>query len=237
MRILLIGYGTMNKIVARLALEKGHEIAGVISSGTTDYPAFTNIDDAGADVAIDFSNPDRILPLIEKPFTTPLVVATTGKKEEIVAALKERAASAPVFFNANMSYGVHVLNNLLREALKQLDGFDLELVERHHKHKVDAPSGTLVKLLDTALDARQDSYPVYDRSQANEERSDDEIGVSAIRGGTIVGEHDAIFAGHDEVIELKHIAQSKDIFANGAIGAAESLRHKENGFYDYNNIF
>lgn len=237
MRILLIGYGTMNKIVARLAVEKGHEIAGVISSGTTDYPVYTNIDDAGADVAIDFSNPDRILPLVEKPFTTPLVVATTGKKEEIVAALKERAASAPVFFNANMSYGVHVLNNLLREALKQLDGFDLELVERHHKHKVDAPSGTLVKLLDTALDVRQSSYPVYDRSEANEERSDDEIGVSAIRGGTIVGEHDAIFAGHDEVIELKHIAQSKDIFANGAIGAAESLIHKENGFYDYNNIF
>lgn len=237
MRILLIGYGTMNKIVARLALEAGHEIAGVISSGETDYPVFTNIDEANADVAIDFSNPERIQPLIEKEFKTPLVVATTGKKEEIVAALKERAEQAPVFFSANMSYGVHVLNNLLRDALKQLGDYDLELVERHHNKKVDAPSGTLVKLLDTALEERDGSYPVYDRSAVSNPRSKDEIGVSAIRGGTIVGEHEAIFAGLDEVIELKHIAQSKDIFANGAIKAAESLVNKENGFYDYNNIF
>ncbi len=237
MRILLIGYGTMNKIVARLALESGHEIAGVISSGETDYPAFENIDEANADVAIDFSNPERIQPLIEKEFKTPLVVATTGNKEEIVAALKERAEQAPVFFSANMSYGVHVLNNLLRDALSQLGDYDLELVERHHNKKVDAPSGTLVKLLDTALEERDGSYPVYDRSQATAARSTDEIGVSAIRGGTIVGEHEAIFAGLDEVIELKHIAQSKDIFANGAIVAAESLVNKENGFYDYNNIF
>lgn len=237
MRILLIGYGTMNKIVARLALEAGHEIAGVISSGETGYPVFTNIDEANADVAIDFSNPERIQPLIEKEFKTPLVVATTGKKEEIVAALKERAEQTPVFFSANMSYGVHVLNNLLRDALKQLGDYDLELVERHHNKKVDAPSGTLVKLLDTALEERDGSYPVYDRSQATTARSTDEIGVSAIRGGTIVGEHEVIFAGLDEVIELKHIAQSKDIFANGAIKAAESLVNKENGFYDYNNIF
>ncbi|CAD2073529.1 4-hydroxy-tetrahydrodipicolinate reductase [Jeotgalicoccus coquinae] len=237
MRILLIGYGTMNKIVARLATEAGHEIAGVISSGETDYPAFDNIDDANADVAIDFSNPERILPIIEQNFKTPLVVATTGQKDEIVTKLNERAESAPVFFSANMSYGVHVLNNLLKEALNQLADYDLELVERHHNRKVDAPSGTLVKLLDTALESRDGSYPVYDRSKANHQRSTDEIGVSAIRGGTIVGEHEAIFAGLDEVIELKHIAQSKDIFANGAIKAAESLINKGNGFYDYNNIF
>ncbi len=237
MRILLIGYGTMNKIVARLASEAGHEIAGVISSGETDYPAFNSIDEANADVAIDFSNPGRILPLIEHNFKTPLVVATAGQKEKIVATLKERAAQAPVFFSANMSYGVHVLNNLLKEALNQLADYDLEFVERHHNKKVDAPSGTLVKLLDTALESRGGSYPVYDRSSVSNPRSRDEIGVSAIRGGTIVGEHEAIFAGLDEVIELKHIAQSKDIFANGAIKAAESLINKENGFYDYNNIF
>lgn len=159
MRILLIGYGTMNKIVARLASEAGHEIAGVISSGETDYPAFNSIDEANADVAIDFSNPGRILPLIEHNFKTPLVVATTGQKEEIVATLKERAAQAPVFFSANMSYGVHVLNNLLKEALNQLADYDLEFVERHHNKKVDAPSGTLVKLLDTALESRGGSYP------------------------------------------------------------------------------
>lgn len=237
MKILLIGYGTMNKIVARLAEDAGHEIVGVVSNSTTDYPTFDTIDEASADVAIDFSNPERLLPLIKENFTTPLVVATTGKKEEIVEALKERAAHAPVFFSANMSYGVHVLNNLLSEALAQLKDYDLELIERHHNKKVDAPSGTLVKLLDTALDARDGSYPVYDRSSVTTPRTTDEIGVSAIRGGTIVGTHDAIFAGHDEVIELRHAAQSKDIFANGAIKAAESLIKKENGFYDYNNIF
>lgn len=227
----------MNKIVADLAVEAGHEIAGVISSSQTDYTAFESIDEAKADVAIDFSNPERILPLIKQPFTTPLVVATTGQKEEIVAELQARSKAAPVFFSANMSYGVHVLNQLLQSALEQLGDYDLELIERHHNKKVDAPSGTLVRLLDTALDARQGSYPVYDRSSVSQPRSVDEIGVSAIRGGTIVGQHDAIFAGHDEVIELKHIAQSKDIFANGAIKAAESLINKSNGFYDYNNIF
>lgn len=237
MKILLIGYGTMNQIVSRLAKEKGHEIIGVISSSTDAYPNFTSIDEAGADVAIDFSNPERLIPLISEDFKTPLVVATTGSKEEIVSLLKKRAESSPVFFSANMSYGVNVLNNLLKKALSELKDYDLELIERHHNKKVDAPSGTLVKLLDTALEERPGSYPVYDRSSATTPRSKEEIGVSAIRGGTIVGTHDAIFAGHDEVIELRHTAQSKDIFANGAIKAAEALINKENGFYNYNNLF
>lgn len=237
MKILLIGYGTMNQIVSRLAKEKGHEIIGVISSSTDAYPNFTTIDEAGADVAIDFSNPERLIPLISEDFKTPLVVATTGSKEEIVSLLEKRAESSPVFFSANMSYGVNVLNNLLKKALSELKDYDLELIERHHNKKVDAPSGTLVKLLDTALEERSGSYPVYDRSSATTPRSKEEIGVSAIRGGTIVGTHDAIFAGHDEVIELRHTAQSKDIFANGAIKAAEALIHKENGFYNYNNLF
>ncbi|MCK1976682.1 4-hydroxy-tetrahydrodipicolinate reductase [Jeotgalicoccus huakuii] len=237
MKILLIGYGTMNQIVSRLAKEKGHEIIGVISSSTDAYPNFTTIDEAGADVAIDFSNPERLIPLISEDFKTPLVVATTGSKEEIVSLLEKRAESSPVFFSANMSYGVNVLNNLLKKALSELKDYDLELIERHHNKKVDAPSGTLVKLLDTALEERPGSYPVYDRSSATTPRSKEEIGVSAIRGGTIVGTHDAIFAGHDEVIELRHTAQSKDIFANGAIKAAEALIHKENGFYNYNNLF
>lgn len=236
MRILLIGYGTMNQIVARLAEEAGHEVIGVISSSTDAYPVYQHIDDAKADVAIDFSNPERLIPLISEDFKTPIVVATTGKKEEIVELLKARSQTAPIFFSSNMSYGVHVLNKLLKNALEQLQDYDLELIERHHNKKVDAPSGTLVKLLDTALEERTDSYPVYDRSKMSHARKPEEIGVSAIRGGTIVGEHDAIFAGHDEVIELKHIAQSKDIFANGAIKAAEALIKKENGYYDYNNL-
>jgi len=136
-----------------------------------------------------------------------------------------------------MSYGVHVLNNLLKSALEQLADFDLELIEAHHSKKVDAPSGTLVKLLDTALEHRESSHAVYDRSDVYQQRDEKEIGVSAIRGGTIVGGHTALVAGLDEIIEIKHRAQSKEIFANGAIKAAEVLHKKDNGFYDYNNLF
>ncbi len=239
MRILLVGYGTMNKITARLAEEEGHEVAGVIVNGDnhSPYPSFQNIDDAQADVAIDFSHPALILRLLENEVTTPLVVATTGEKEAIISKLKDKSREAPIFFSANMSYGVHVMNTLLEKALGLLEEFDLEMVERHHNKKVDAPSGTLVKLLDTALDHRCGSYPVYDRSNTNEKRSSDEIGVSAIRGGSIVGTHDVIFAKDDEVIEITHQAQSKEIFSNGALKAAAELVHRPKGFYDYNNLF
>ena len=239
MKILLIGYGTMNKITARLAEEEGHEIVGIIAGSDKDAPspAFDTIDAAEADVAIDFSHPELLLPLLEDEVKTPLVIATTGQKEEIVSVLKEKSGSLPVFFSANMSYGVHVMKTLLNKALTMLDEFDLEMVERHHNKKVDAPSGTLVKLLDTALDHREDSYPVYDRSNIHEKRKKEEIGVSAIRGGSIVGTHDVIFAKDDEVIEITHQAQSKEIFANGALKAANALVNRPNGFYDYNNLF
>ncbi|WP_411841876.1 4-hydroxy-tetrahydrodipicolinate reductase [Salinicoccus sp. HZC-1] len=240
MRILLIGYGTMNKITARLAEEQGHEIAGVIVKGNNKeapYPVFESIDEANADVAVDFSHPELILPLLEDEVETPLVIATTGEKEKIIEKLEDKSENTPVFFSANMSYGVHVLNEVLKKALSMLDEFDLEMIERHHNKKVDAPSGTLVKLLDTALDHRDGSYPVYDRSNIHEKRKPEEIGVSAIRGGSIVGTHDVIFAKDDEVIEISHQAQSKEIFANGALKAANELVNRQNGFYDYNNLF
>jgi len=240
MRILLIGYGTMNKITARLAEEEGHEIAGIIlrdKDRDVPYPLFESIDAADADVAIDFSHPDLILPLLEDEVKTPLVIATTGDKEKIIDSLKAKSTDTPVFFSANMSYGVHVMNEVLKKALSMLDEFDLEMVERHHNRKVDAPSGTMVKLLDTAMDHRDGSYPVYDRSDIHEKRKPEEIGVSAIRGGSIVGTHDVIFAKEDEVIEISHQAQSKEIFSNGALKAANELVKHSDGFYDYNNLF
>ena len=240
MKILLIGYGTMNVITAKLAEDAGHDIAGVIARGENHdipYPAFNRIDEAQADVAIDFSHPELILPLLEDEVKTPLVIATTGDKETIISKLNEKSQNTPVFFSANMSYGVHVLNEVLKKALSMLDEFDLEMMERHHNKKVDAPSGTLVKLLDTALAHRDGSYPVYDRSDIHEKRKPEEIGVSAIRGGSIVGTHDVIFAKDDEVIEISHQAQSKEIFANGALKAASELVNKAPDFYDYNNLF
>lgn len=240
MKILLIGYGAMNERVARLAEEKGHEISGIIvrnNDKSYPYPTFEKISHAkDANVAIDFSNPELLLPLLDDDFELPLVIATTGEKEEIIDKLQLLSKKMPVFFSANMSYGVHALTKILEAAVPLLEDFDIELTEAHHNKKVDAPSGTLVKLYDVIKELRTQSTPVYDRHENNEKRTQEEIGIHAVRGGTIVGQHDVLFAGTDETIEITHRAQSKDIFANGAIGAAEKLVNKENGYYTFNNL-
>lgn len=240
MKVVLIGYGAMNQRVARLAEEKGHEIVGLIVRDETKaypYPTYRHIADVkDADVAIDFSNPELLLPLLEEDFTLPLVIATTGEKDTIIDKLKELSHRMPVFFSANMSYGVHALTKILEAAVPLLEDFDIELTEAHHNKKVDAPSGTLVKLYDVIESLRTQSTPVYDRHENNEKRTQDEIGVHSIRGGTIVGQHDILFAGTDETIEITHRAQSKDIFANGAIGAAEKLINKANDYYTFDNL-
>ncbi|MDW4215126.1 4-hydroxy-tetrahydrodipicolinate reductase [Staphylococcus saprophyticus] len=240
MKILLIGYGAMNQRVARLAEEKNHEIVGVIvrnSEKHYPYPTFEHISEATeADVAIDFSNPELLLPLLEEDFNLPVVIATTGEKEQIIDKLKALSTDMPVFFSANMSYGVHALTKILEAAVPLLQDFDIELTEAHHNKKVDAPSGTLVKLYDVIESLRETTTPVYDRHETTEKRTQDEIGIHSIRGGTIVGEHDVLFAGTDETIEITHRAQSKHIFANGAIGAAEKLVQNKNGYYTFDNL-
>ena len=241
MKILLIGYGAMNQRVARLAEEKGHEIIGVIEpqkNETTPYTHYDQIADAQneADVAIDFSNPNLLFPLLEEEFQLPLVIATTGEKEKLIEKLNELSHNMPVFFSANMSYGVHALTKILEAAVPLLQDYDIELTEAHHNKKVDAPSGTLVKLYDVIKDLRQNITPVYDRHELTEQRTKDEVGIHSIRGGTIVGEHDVLFAGTDETITLSHKAQSKDIFANGAITAAEKLINQSNGYYTFDNL-
>lgn len=241
MKILLIGYGAMNQRVARLAEEKGHEIIGVIEprkNETTPYTHYDHIADAQneADVAIDFSNPNLLLPLLEEEFQLPLVIATTGEKEKLVEKLNELSHNMPIFFSANMSYGVHALTKILEAAVPLLQDYDIELTEAHHNKKVDAPSGTLVKIYDVIKDLRQNITPVYDRHEHTEQRTKDEVGIHSIRGGTIVGEHDVLFAGTDETITISHKAQSKDIFANGAITAAEKLINQSNGYYTFDNL-
>ncbi|HDE7347261.1 TPA: 4-hydroxy-tetrahydrodipicolinate reductase [Staphylococcus aureus] len=240
MKILLIGYGAMNQRVARLAEEKGHEIVGVIentSKATTPYQQYQHIADVkDANVAIDFSNPNLLFPLLDEAFHLPLVVATTGEKEKLLNKLDELSKNMPVFFSANMSYGVHALTKILAAAVPLLDDFDIELTEAHHNKKVDAPSGTLEKLYDVIVSLKENVTPVYDRHELNEKRQPQDIGIHSIRGGTIVGEHEVLFAGTDETIQITHRAQSKDIFANGAIQAAERLVNKPNGFYTFDNL-
>lgn len=241
MKILLIGYGAMNQRVARLAEEKNHEIVGVIDrtpKDSTPYKHYNSIVEAQdvADVVIDFSNPELLIPLLDESFNLPLVIATTGEKDTLIQKLQILGQHMPVFFSANMSYGIHALTKILETAVPLLQDFDIELTEAHHNKKVDAPSGTLVKLYDVIKELRDQVTPVYDRHENTEKRTKDEIGIHAVRGGTIVGEHDIFFAGTDETITISHKAQSKDIFANGAIGAAEKLIHKENGYYTFDNL-
>lgn len=242
MKLLLVGYGAMNKRVANLAEDKQHEIAAVITPDDPDsipYPVFSSFDEElpEVDAVIDFSHPDLTKQLLNSSVSAPLVIATTGEKETIVSQLQDKAEDQAVFFSANMSYGVHILTELVKYATPLLEDFDIELLEKHHNQKVDAPSGTLVKLLDAIKEsARPDAEAIYNRHDRSQKREDNEIGVSAIRGGTIVGEHDVIYAGVDEEITLTHRAQSKDIFANGALTVAKQIVNKPNGFYTFSNL-
>lgn len=240
MKLLLLGYGAMNKRVANLAEERGHEITGVILKAEREnipYPVFTEfIGLPNADALIDFSHPDLTKRLLESGVNIPHVIATTGEKEMLVRMMKQKAEYIKIFYSANMSYGVHMLKKMIEFATPLLAGYDIELTEKHHNRKVDAPSGTLVKLYDAVKEIRDDAEPVYDRHSTEAKRVDNEIGIHSIRGGTIVGEHEVLYAGHDEVITIQHKAQSKDIFANGAIDVAEKLLYKENGYYTYTNL-
>ncbi len=238
MKILLAGYGAMNKRVAKFAEERGHSIEGILTNRQGDYPYLSfslDSDWPKADVIIDFSHPELSLPLIAQS-KIPIVMATTGQKEAIIQSLEQRSSELPVFFSANMSYGVHILTEIIKYSVPLLKDFDIELTEKHHRKKIDAPSGTLVKLYDAIKEQRAQSVPVYDRSDSHSPRTTEEIGINVVRGGTIVGEHEVLFAGHDETIQIIHRAQSKDIFANGSIDVAERLIDKEPGFYTFETL-
>ncbi len=227
----------MNQLVAQVAQDQGHTIVGVVAPNQQeDYPSLDSFNQASADLIIDFSHPDHLLPLLEEDLQVPIVVATTGEKDKIQAALHQQADHVPVFFEANMSYGIHALSQILEKALSLLQDYDVELLEAHHNQKVDAPSGTLVKLLDLVSEARPDSYPNYDRHEASGKRNPDEIGIHTLRGGSIVGDHEVLFAGPDESIKISHQAGSKAIFARGALRAGAKLIDKEPGYYSFDNL-
>jgi len=188
------------------------------------------------DVIIDFSNPAVLDSLLEYCLTNgvPAVLATTGYSEEQIAKIRKAAESIPVFFSFNMSLGINLLVQLAKKATSILGGqFDIEIVEKHHNQKIDAPSGTALMIADAINDTLNNEYHyVYDRHSKRAKREKTEIGLHAIRGGTIVGEHDIIFAGHDEVITLSHSAASKEVFAVGAVNAAVFLAGQKAGMYD-----
>ena len=216
-------------------------VAGIdiADQGKNSYPVFTDIDacQVEADALIDFSSAKATDKLLEYSAARqiPVVLCSTGLSQEQLAKVEETSRKVAVLKSANMSLGINTLLKLVQDAAKVLAaaGFDMEIVEKHHRLKLDAPSGTALALADSINEAMDNQYHyVYDRSQKREKRDDKEIGISAVRGGTIVGEHEIIFAGQDEVIEFKHTAYSKAIFGKGAVEAAKFLAGKPAGRYD-----
>lgn len=239
--------GKMGQVISGLVKEDDViEIVAGIDKFTgieNPYPVFTSLAecDVQADVVIDFSNAaavDELLDVcVEK--TLPVVLCTTGLSEEQLQEVEEASKKVAVLRSANMSLGINLLMQLLKEATKVLSpaGYDIEIVEKHHNQKLDAPSGTAIALADSINEAADGQYEyVYDRSQVRKKRDKKELGISAVRGGTIVGEHEVLFAGIDEVIEFKHTAYSRTVFGKGAVEAAKFLAGKEAGKYDMSDV-
>ncbi len=244
--ILLSGAcGKMGNAVARRVSEDDSLkiIAGVDHAEILcDFPVYKSFDDVNIhpDVIIDFSHISVLDSLLDYAIknNVPIILATTGYSAEQIAKIKGTASKIPVFFTANMSLGVNLLCSLAKSAAKILgSNFDVEIIEKHHNQKIDAPSGTALMLANAVNEVFNDKYTYeYDRHSKRQKRTKTEIGIHAIRGGTIVGEHDVIFAGHDEVITLSHSAQSKEVFAAGAVKAAKFIVGKPCGMYDMGSI-
>lgn len=239
--------GKMGQTISGIAAEdeEADIVAGfdIVDNKENGYPVFTDIEKCNidADVVIDFSSSkgtDRLLEYcLDK--NIPIVLCTTGLSKEQIQKVEDASKQIPVLKSANMSLGINTIMKLLREAAKILApaGYDIEIVERHHNQKVDAPSGTALALADVINNELENEYEYkFDRSQDRIKRPKKEIGISAVRGGTIVGDHEVIFAGIDEVIEINHHAYSKAVFGKGAVQAAKYLAGKPAGMYDMSDV-
>ena len=220
-------------------------VAGIdiVDNRDNGYPVYTKLADCDveADAIIDFTSAtdfeSRMDYAVDKQI--PIIECSTGLSEEQMDYLKKASEKVAELKSANMSLGINLLMKLLKEAAVKLagDGFDVEIVEKHHNQKLDAPSGTALALADSINEAMDDRYEyIYDRSQVRQKRDKKELGISAVRGGTIVGEHEVIFAGTDEVITFKHTAYSRAVFAKGSITAAKYLKGKAAGLYDMSDV-
>ena len=247
-RIIMHGCnGHMGQVITDLVANDDNAkiVAGIdiVDNKDNGYPVFTDIFacDVEADVIIDFAAAVAVDNLLKysKDKNIPVVLCTTGLTDEQLKSVQDTSKDVAILKSANMSLGINTLLKLLKDAAKVFGpaGYDIEIVEQHHRLKKDAPSGTALALADSVNEALDNEYEyVYDRSARRQKRDSKEIGISAVRGGTIVGDHDVIFAGTDEVITFNHTAYSKSVFAKGAIEAAKFLAGKPSGMYDMADV-
>ncbi len=246
-KLLLVGAcGKMGKVISNIVDNRGDckVVCGVDAFGEkySDFPVYKDFSeiDENPDVIIDFSHPSALKGLLKfaSEKNIPAVIATTGLCEEHIEMINSASKKIPVFFTYNMSLGVNLLAELAKKATSVLSNdFDIEIIEAHHNQKIDAPSGTALMLADTINEELDNSYNYeFDRHSKSEKRPKKEIGLHAVRGGTIVGEHEIIFAGRDEIIKLSHSARSKEIFAVGAVNAAIYLKNQNQGIFNMSDL-
>ena len=247
LRLILVGCnGYMGRVVTDMA---ANDPAVSITAGVdidtkklNNYPVYTSPDDITeeADVLLDFSNPSALAGLLKYALTTktPIILCATGYSTEQISEIEKVSEQIPVFRSGNMSLGINLLADLIKRACTVLgEDFDIEIVERHHRRKVDAPSGTAIMLADAAAEVMPGNPEyIYERESIRKPRSNNEIGISSVRGGTVVGVHDVIFAGEDEVLEIRHTAASRNVFASGAVKAAKYIKDKRPGMYTMKDV-
>lgn len=239
--------GRMGRIITALVQEDDQVeiVAGVdaYQGAENSYPVFDSLEkcDVDADALIDFTNASALGDVLQYCVKKkmPVIFCSTGYSKEQLQDIKKASRKTAILKSANMSLGINLLLKLLKDAAKVLGpaGYDIEVLERHHNQKLDAPSGTALALADSVNEAMDGVYEyVYDRSTVRKKREKKEIGISAVRGGTIVGEHEVIFAGTDEVITFQHTAYSRSVFGKGAVEAAKFLAGKPAGMYDMSDV-
>lgn len=247
MNVLVYGFGLMGKKVAHAVRQNEQmNLVGVVSpifDEAIPEHMYKSLDECHEeiDAIIDFSHPNNLEEILKYGVKNhvALVIATTGFDEQQLLKIQEASSQIPIFQSYNTSFGISMLTKIVKEVAKEFysNGYDIELIEKHHNQKIDAPSGTAKLLYDVIQEDIQEVKPVYDRTQVHHKREKNEVGIQSIRAGTIFGEHSVIFAGHDEIIEVKHTALSKEVFVQGAISACEAIVDKENGLFTLKNLY